>query len=478
MKIENLHLLLVTFFLLTPNSFLLPPHSKTMFSKTLSLFLSLAILSGTSLLAQGPQTYDPNATAESLGLEPFHFPDDFYPNYPWDMAPSQYLPHETYETSLPGYRDCGFTIAGFTVPEHLWRFKEVEGLKTIVMLPGAPWATLTDEEIDERVRSGVEQTKDHECIVGYYILDEPGAKTFPALAKAVAAVKKYAPGKLAYINLFPRYATTNTVENPNSQLETDSFTEYLERYVQEVKPQFISYDNYMVEYSDDMNDLGQAAIYYADLLEIRGIALKYDLPFWNIVSSNRIQDLSIPPSQARFAFQAYTTLAAGARGIGWFTYYHRDYFAKYSPVDKEGRRTIFWQYQQAINKHINTLGPIMNRLTSTGVYFTTPTPTPGLPELPGKLISKVDSTASPRGFIAKKPAFMVGEFVDREGNDYVMLVNLSFEHSARFHLETVKDYASIEKFSPMDGSLSPLITDATGEWVLPGHGLLLKLNAK
>jgi len=120
----------------------------------------------------------------------------------------------------------------------------------------------------------------------------------------------------------------------------------------------------------------------------------------------------------------------------------------------------------------------MNRLTSTGVYFTTPTPTPKLPALPGKLVRNVESTASPRGYIKKKPSFMVGEFVDRGGNDYVMLVNLSLEHSARFHIETVKDYTSMEKFSPTDGSLSPLITDETGEWVLPGHGMLLKLNAK
>ena len=449
-----------------------------MFRQTLPLFLSLAILSVTSLLAQGPQTYDPKATAESLGLEPYVFPDDFYPNYPWEWFPVAHPPHETLDTSLPGVAECGYTLAGFVLPENLWRCEEL-GLKTFVAINGANWNAMTDEEIDERIRDTVEKSKGHECVIGYYLVDEPGARSFPALAKAVAAVKKHDPGKIAYINLFPRYATTNTVENPNSQLETNSFTEYLERYVQEVKPQFISYDNYMVEYSDDMQEPGMAAVYYADLLQIRGIALKYNLPFWNIVSCNRIQGLTPPPSPARFAFQAYTTLAAGGRGIGWFIYYARESIGfSYSPIDSQGRRTVSWQYQQAINQHINTLGPIMNRLTSTGVYFTTPTPTPNLPELPGKLISKVDSTASPRGFITKVPAFMVGEFVDRDGNDYVMLVNLSLEHSARFHLETVKSYASIEKFSPIDGSLSPLITNETGEWVLPGHGILLKLNAK
>ena len=440
--------------------------------------LFLSVFSGISLYSQEPLTYDPNATAESLGLEPYIAPDDFYPNYPWDWFPVEHLPNETLDTGLPGVAECGYTLAGFVLPENLYRCDQL-GIKTFVAINGANWAAMTDEEIDERIRTTVEKSKDHESVIGYYLIDEPGAKSFPALAKAVAAVKKYDPGRIAYINLFPRYATTNTVENPNSQLETNSFTEYLERYVQEVKPQFISYDNYMVEYSDDMQEPGMAAVYYGDLLEIRGIALKYKLPFWNIVSCNRIQGLTPPPSPARFAFQAYTTLAAGGRGIGWFIYYARESSGfSYSPVDSQGRRTVSWQYQQAINTHINTLGPIMNRLNSTGIYFTSPTPTPDLPELPGKLIKKIDSTASPRGFIEKKPAFMVGEFVDRDGNDYVMLVNLSLEHSARFHLETVKDYASIEKFSPMDGSLSPLITDATGEWVLPGHGILLKLNAK
>ena len=53
----------------------------------------------------------------------------------------------------------------------------------------------------------------------------------PALAKAVAAVKRFAPGKLAYINLYPNYATIGA---PNlSQLGTDSYADYLERFIAE-----------------------------------------------------------------------------------------------------------------------------------------------------------------------------------------------------------------------------------------------------
>jgi hypothetical protein len=443
----------------------------------LILSVCLTFCLGNFLLAQEEaKTYDTNATAESLGLTPFVTPDDFYPVYPWDWFPQEFKPHETLETSLPGVRDCGFNLAGFIDPQNLSRCDEL-GLKAIVNV-GGDWKTRSDEAIDARIKEFAEKSKGHGSVIGYYLTDEPGAKAFPALGKAVAAVKKYDPGKLAYINLFPRYATTDSVENPNSQLQTKSFTEYLERYVQEVKPQFISYDNYMVEYSDDMQDNAKAAVYYADLLQIREIAQKYKLPFWNIVGCNKIQTQTPPPSPARFAFQTYTTFAAGGRGIGWFIYYHRPKDFSYSPIDAEGRKTESWQYLQAINKHIRTLGPIMNKLESTGVYFTSPTPVPNLPVLPGKLIKNVTATASPRGFNKTVTPIMVGEFSSKDGSDYVMLVNCSLAHSTQFKLETAKTYQKTEKISPIDGLPLPTDFQKSGEWILPGHGVLLKMTSK
>lgn len=434
------------------------------------------VLFGARLFAQeDSSTYDPNVTAESLGLQPYIAPDDFFPVYPWDWFPKAVPPHETLETSLAGVAECGFNLAGFIGPKDLGRCDAL-GLKAIVAVHGVAWPSLTDEQIDAKIKEIVDSARGHDCVIGYYLVDEPGAKAFPALGKAVAAIKKYAPGKIAYVNLFPRYATTDSVENPNSQLQTKTFTEYLERYVREVKPQFISYDNYMVEYSDDMLDAGKAAVYYADLLEIRSVARKYKLPFWNIVSCNKIQRPTPPPSPARFAFQAYTTLAAGGRGLGWFIYYHRPNDFSYAPIDPEGRKTVSWQYLQAINKHVRTLGPIMNRLESTGVYFTTPVPAEGLPTLPGRLVKTVTSTASPRKFADIAPPIMVGEFSSADGNDYVMLVNLSTAYSTRFQWETVQTYETVEKISPIDGLPSPMDFDQFGEWILPGHGVLLRMK--
>ena len=171
------------------------------------------------------------------------------------------------------------------------------------------------------------------AIKGYFIMDEPGVADFPALGKAVAAVKKYAPGKLAYINLFPNYATLGAPDM--SQLGTSNYTEYLERFVAEVKPQVISYDNYMVQFSDDLKNTGKAASYYHNLLEVRRVAQKHQLPCLNIVSANQIRPHTPIPSPANLQFQAYTTLAAGYRGVTWYNYYGPGY--KYTPIDPVGR---------------------------------------------------------------------------------------------------------------------------------------------
>jgi len=226
-------------------------------------------------------------------------------------------------------------------------------------------------------------------------------------------------------------------------------------------------------YSDDLEDEKKAAIYYADLLAVRRVAQKYGLPFWNIVSCNQIRKQTTIPSPVNMAFQAYTTLAAGGRGVSWYKYYQDGY--AYAPIDNSDEKTLTWRYLQAVNHQLRSLGPIMNRLTSTGVFLTSPPPVKDLPLLPGRVVQEVQSTASPRGFSDAKPPIMVGEFRDEQGQDYVMLVNLSLERSVNIKISTTKTYKTKQVFSAEDGRLMPLDED-NGHWLLAGHGMLVKLE--
>jgi hypothetical protein len=393
----------------------------------------------------------------------------FFPILPWDPRNGRTPPFAPLKPNgLESIAACNFNLAGFVLPRDLPKCEQL-GLGALVLPSESKftsfnytreWRNLSDAEIDRRIRVMVEAAGASPAVVGYFIMDEPSVLDFPALGKAVAAVKKYAPGKLAYINLFPDYATIGA---PNtSQLGTASYTDYLERFVAEVRPQLLSYDNYTVETSLDLANPAKALSYFRNLLEVRRVAQKHGLPCLNIVTANQIRPYSTPPSVPNLQLQAYTTLAAGYRGVTWFTYYQRGYH--YAPIDAEGRETLTWHWLREINREVATLAPVLSGLRSTGVFFTAPAPAPALPLLPGAVVETITCSAP----------LMVGEFEGSGGSHYAMVVNLSLEKSAKFQLKTVRP-ASLAIVSAADGRLTTY-DEKEGCWLTAGQGVLLALR--
>lgn len=369
------------------------------------------------------------------------------------------------EKGLKGMADCNFTIADAADPQNM-RLCEKLGLGVVVSegphLRGSDWSKMTDKEINNYIKNMVKKAGNSKAIIGYHICDEPSALDFPALGKAVAAVKKYAPGKLAAINLYPNYATLWQMNQIKSQLGTKSYTEYLERFVNEVNPQYLCYDNYMVQYSMDLQLSEKAESYYTNLLEVRRVAKKYKLPFWNVVSSNQIRPHTTIPSPANMLFQAYTTLAAGASGIRWYTYHGQSY--GYNPIDKNENKSLTWYYLQEVNRQLSVFGPIIKQLNSTGVYFTSPAPANSLPLLPGKWVEKVE---------AEEP-MMIGEFVSKNATNYVMVVNLSLEKSVKFKFTTKIPNEKIWIVSAGENGYLDETDINEGYWLTAGAGVLIK----
>ncbi len=394
---------------------------------------------------------------------------DRFPILPWD-------PQHGWEgdvrrrQGLESIAECGFTIAGFVQARDLPLCQRL-GLGAIYLDETSPhvrtaqWNAMDDDAIDATVRRWVEATADSQALYGYYLGDEPGANDFAGLGRAVDAVKRYAPDKLAYINLFPDYATIGSRElakaiSPSSR-PTPMASIWSALY--EVRPQFISWDNYMVQYSQDLQNIEPATSYYRNLLQVRDVAVRHGLPFWQIVSSNQIRPTTTIPSPANLLLQAYTTLAAGGRSVGWYTYYARGY--GYAPIDADEQRTPTWYRLAEVNRQIRALGPVMNRLTSREVRFSGGGPVPGLPGMPGEIVSGVECSEP----------LMLGCFCDDAGGDYVMVVNTSLERSAKFRLELGPDRAVESRYCPAAGAFRPMAPDEA-RWLVAGEGVLLRLR--
>lgn len=334
------------------------------------------------------------------------------------------------DKGLQSMADCYFNMSDASdgKKQNLSLCKKL-GLNTIISaegkhLTGKDWLAMSDDEIDAYVKKMIQDGGKSDAIVGYHICDEPSAIAFPKLAVAVAAVHKYAPGKMATINLYPNYATLWTLDQVKSQLGTRTYKEYLEQAATVIKPDMISYDNYMVQFSMDQSEPRRAAQHYTNIMAVREVSLKYGIPWWNVVSGNQIRHYTTIPTLSNLMLQAYTSLAAGAGGVRWFTYWKGGY--NYAPIDGQERKTQTWYYLREVNRQLSILGPIMKRLKSTGVYFTDPAVDKSLPLLPGEHVKRIEC-AEP---------LMVGEFLSEKGNRYIMVVNLSLERSARFIVDT------------------------------------------
>jgi len=348
--------------------------------------------------------------------------------------------------------DCGFNLAGFVRPEGLDAVKAA-GLKCIVSghntHVGDAEAGLDESEIVKRVEPLVRQVSKHPAVFGYYLRDEPTAHRFPGLAKWVSVYRRFDPDARCYVNLFPNVASI-------PQLGVKTYDEYVESFVTTVKPSFVSYDHYAL-----MDDGSLKDGYFQNLESVRNVALKHNLPFWNIVLSNSHFHYA-EPSENGLRFQAYTTLAYGARGISYFTYFAPatgNY--RLAPIDQFGHKTQTWDMLRSVNLQIHQLAPTYLKLKSVNVFHH--------PEVPNGCQGLADSR-----FVAELSGgrFVVGEFEGPEGRPFVMVVNKDLHTSALLGIR-FKQNGRVMHTNSYTGATHPW--DGEDRWFAAGQGMLLSL---
>jgi len=371
-------------------------------------------------------------------------PEDF-PLLAWNIAGGD-------QSVFEEIRECGFNLAGFVQPKDLDHVAAA-GLKCIVHDPRTPIrrdAQLKQAEIDEQVKAYTDAVGTHPAVFGYYLKDEPNAKDFAVLARWAKAFQAATPDKLPYINLYPDYATSE-------QLGADTYDWYVESFIKKLKLPYISYDHYAL-----MEDGSLRTGYFRNLEAIRKAAFRHKIPFWNTVLATGCVSYA-EPTEAGLRFQAYTSLAYGARGLSWFTYFSQTVGNfRMAPIDQFGRKTPTWDMLRRVNLQIHRLGPAYLKLASVNVFHH--------PEVPdgsqGIETSKHLSELSGGNFV-------VGEFLGPDKRPSVMVVNKDLRQSAVLKL-AFRSPGTVRKINAYTGQAPPF----TGEraWLAPGQGTLLTLE--
>jgi len=260
----------------------------------------------------------------------------------------------------------------------------------------------------ERIAAAVADFGGHPALFGFHIGDEPGASNNDAYFACHKITKEAAPRLHPFLNLLPWH------EGAEARVGYPSWDVYLDAVADKANVDFYCWDCY-----SQMNP-GTSGwdMYYKNLRLYREAAWRHGTPFWTTVLSVGHFRYRCPNfDELRWQFN--TSICSGASGILWFFYYMREPHSNYrlAPVDEHWDRTQGYYDLRRIQKSFHRFyGDLFLRLVPTRVTFS---PAPfggGQAFAPNELVSALEPD-SPNHPV------LLGEFVNAEGQRYVMLVN-------------------------------------------------------
>jgi len=268
---------------------------------------------------------------------------------------------------------------------------------------------------------------------GYRLFDEPSTTIFPQLRERAAAIRNARPGKLDYINLYPNYASEKQLgvgELRPRRASAEGYDEYVARFVKKLDPPVLCFDHYpRFQPSPDgptVHSKLHRDSYCQNLATIRKYALKRNIPFWNYFNTAPFGANTDPP-EAQIRWQIYTSLAYGAKGILYFTYGTPNTFEfpkGGAILRRDGSRTRHWYQARRINAHIQSLGPTLMKLRSTGVYHVRPG------DDPAEVLKGTPIRTIGRAEVDPPLDYLVGVFEHADGRHAVIINNYRFAYTA------------------------------------------------
>ncbi|WP_298321629.1 hypothetical protein [Haloactinopolyspora sp.] len=389
------------------------------------------------------------APRPAISVDPSRLPligDAEFPIGLWWPPP----PFQTTQERYQEIADAGFTFiitgnylfADAHIQRYAMQMAEAAGIKVVADDDTMRWIThefevdddggqftLTSAEARSKI-SAVLNQYGSSSFVGIDHYDEPAPDKFATLAQTVQINRELSPETLPYINLFP---TTDPA--------------YVRQFVDVVKPSLISFDRYPLLLDGDDAD------FFLNWKIIRDEGLRADLPTWCFIQTLAYSGHR-EPTAAELLWQVNMSLAYGAKGIQYFTYWTPDPARGegFGPalITTDGQRTE--RYDASKNINLSWLSPVgrqLKPLVSESVTHANDAPLPaGASEFtPDDHIRSVDGGA-----------VVLGMFRTREeSNDrWLLVANRDHSQPTSVRLRTdPRSVTDVSRFDPATESYVP-----------------------
>lgn len=329
---------------------------------------------GTWALALGLMVAASGIAANAQEKKQPAWPPRTFPISGWCSPPDAFITVEQYRKMA----DAGLnvvmpTFVGTASVERNRRILDTAkavGIKAIIADSRMPVSITGNSNAKAALDAIVKDYKKHPALLGYFLTDEPGAGSFAGLGEVVAYLKEVDPEHVAYVNLFPSYASSNQ-QAASSQLGTDTYDQYLDTFLKVVKPDVLSYDHYhFIKGADRPGFISNLAS--AQRATMTGSVFQRATPFWNIVLSVEF-DPYRGLSENELRYEAMQTLAFGGQGLVYYTYWQPDfpsYASKNTIMLRDGTPGTLYEPVKKVNREVQALAKWLYGASVIKTYLT------------------------------------------------------------------------------------------------------------
>jgi hypothetical protein len=386
----------------------------------------------------------------------------FWPPHPYETTVSRYaeIAGAGFTFVVSGnYADDGFIIG------RLLSVADQTGLKVLVsddlqVRNMTRWFNISDDrrvpmsittkDAQELFKRALDAYGPHGSLAGFNLFDEPWDGIFPSLGKAFDIARSMAPQLLPYANLLPGNGP--------------SYDAYVNGYIAALKPPLLSFDRY------PLLTTGEDSGYFENWAQIRAAGLAHGLPTWIYIQTLGYNGHRTPTA-AELLWQINVSLAYGAKGIQYFTYWTPDPARGegFGPalITVDGHRTERYAAAKKINTQwLQPVGQQLKPLVSESVQHANESPLPA------------GATGfTPDDYLAGVTgnAVILGRF---SGNDrrYVLVANRSGADAAAVVIRLGSAVTGVDVFDPRHNRWTAAGSGQLAVALQAGEAQLLRLR--
>lgn len=285
------------------------------------------------------------------------------------------------------------------------------------------------------IDSVVADYRDEPGFLAYYFDDEPHPPRFPLLARFHAALRERDPAHVSFNNLLGRYSFPTRA----------AWEDYVRDYIEAVRPAVLCDDQY------DFLRTGDRGQFVENAAGLAAIARENGLPFWIVVQLIEHGPYR-PLTPGELKWQVGMSLAYGAGGIGYFTYWtpapDTEWNWQYGAIRWDGQRSPWYTVLQDFNPSVEAAGVTLARATWLATEHAGSVPSGGTAFAPDDWVREVRGRAA------------LGSFAGSGGERYLLVASADSASARTVHF-TLGSVAAVSRLGQAIGDWHPLALTPT-----------------